>query len=99
MLGKPLRVPRRGGNHASLVFGCQLATCVAQTRAVSISERRTQKMPDNLDFEVLGPQVFEHRLLPALVQRCAEHLIKWGVGGEEEGLFRCVMLILLAWPS
>ncbi|THH13214.1 hypothetical protein EW146_g6972 [Bondarzewia mesenterica] len=33
-----------------------------------------------------SPDELEKRLLPALVVRCAQHLLKWGV--EEEGLFR-----------
>lgn len=36
--------------------------------------------------------VFEERVLAAVVVRCAQHLVLWGV--EEEGLFRCVPFFL-----
>ena len=34
---------------------------------------------------LVSPVLYERRL-PALIIRCVEHLMKWGV--EEEGLFR-----------
>ena len=45
-----------------------------------------RRMPSDLDFEILGQQVFEYRLIPAIVLRCAQHILKWGL--DEEGLFR-----------
>lgn len=37
-------------------------------------------------------KALEERKLPALVVRCAQHLLIWGV--QEEGLFRYVLLAL-----
>lgn len=83
-LGRPLRRAIQAGG---LVFNHDLADCVRMTRAVDQQESDTAADLD-LDFEVLGAEVFARRQLPALVRRCAEHIIKWGVGGDEEGLFR-----------
>ena len=68
-----------------LVFGRDLKTVTKETgvnvgngmRSVSMDGG---KMRDGLAFELEG------RLLPAIVVRCAQHLLIWGV--QEEGLFR-----------
>ncbi|KAJ7218092.1 hypothetical protein GGX14DRAFT_517573 [Mycena pura] len=84
ILGKclrgPLRVSSTGASVGGVVFGIRLRLVVRET-AVSVRpdvERR------NLDLPLL--KLFEHRMLPALVVRCAQHLLIWGV--QEEGLFR-----------
>jgi hypothetical protein len=83
-----------------MVFGRNLKTCVHDTAIDAI--RLAPPTSDNhqsgrgifcicvlsciyLSRGVASP-VLRERRLPALVVRCAEHLMKWGV--EEEGLFR-----------
>ncbi|KAJ7188304.1 hypothetical protein C8R46DRAFT_878323 [Mycena filopes] len=92
ILGKrlrgPLKVTTTGANAGSVVFGGRLKVVVSET-AVTVGGRRGR------DIEDLGSQttaglpllkLLEHRMLPALVVRCAQHLLIWGV--QEEGLFR-----------
>ncbi|KAJ7045483.1 RhoGAP-domain-containing protein [Mycena alexandri] len=92
ILGKrlrgPLKVTNTGANAGSVVFGGRLKVVVSET-AVTVGGRRGR------DIEDLGTQrtaglpllkLLEHRMLPALVVRCAQHLLIWGV--QEEGLFR-----------
>ncbi|KAA1475155.1 RhoGAP-domain-containing protein [Dentipellis sp. KUC8613] len=89
-LGRRRRGPMRVGGGASgppiaggLVFGRDLATCVRETAIepvrLAIAGRGT------LEGGAPGDPL-EKRMLPALVVRCAQHLLRWGV--EEEGLFR-----------
>jgi hypothetical protein len=84
---------------AGLVFGRDLKTCVQDTAIDAI--RLAPLTPDSpqtgqassisallylhSQCRAVSPSLHERRL-PALVVRCAEHLMKWGV--EEEGLFR-----------
>ncbi|KAH8083798.1 RhoGAP-domain-containing protein [Cristinia sonorae] len=80
-LGTKLRGAMRNGAGSpvagGLVFGRRLDLCVRQT-AVN---------PDSSSSrEVAGIRPLEDRQLPALVTRCAQHLLQWGV--QEEGLFR-----------
>lgn len=84
----PLRVTATGANVGSVVFGGRLKVVVSET-SVTVGGRRGR------DIEAVGKQghadmplmkLLEHRLLPALVVRCAQHILIWGV--QEEGLFR-----------
>ncbi|TCD62204.1 hypothetical protein EIP91_007237 [Steccherinum ochraceum] len=61
-----------------LVFGRKLDICVQQTAI----ERGSEELPP----DAYGIRPLEARALPALVVRCAQHLLQWGV--QEEGLFR-----------
>lgn len=64
-----------------LVFGRQLEICVQQTAIERPPEAASRSA-------VPGIPSLEDRALPALVTRCAQHLLQWGV--QEEGLFRYV---------
>ena len=82
-----------------LVFGRDLKTCVDETaidaiRLASPASDTSHSGEASL-FLLLSSQYLQYcavlpslheRRLPALVFRCAQHLMKWGV--EEEGLFR-----------
>lgn len=98
-LGKQLRGAMRGkragsGAAGGIVFGRDLASVTRET-AVGVG---VQFSAADLN-SVLGPdrigsvdkdhlQMLEKRMLPALVVRCAQHLLLWGI--QEEGLFRYV---------
>lgn len=90
-LGTRLRGPRRtasGSNVAGgLVFGRELETCVNDTAIDSTLIAKEFGAPSD---EPMASRPLEKRLLPALVLRCAQHLLKWGV--QEEGLFRYVSM-------
>ncbi|KAJ7096353.1 hypothetical protein C8R44DRAFT_812832 [Mycena epipterygia] len=86
----PLKVTSAGANVAGIVFGGRLKVVVNDT-AVTVGGRRGRDIEDNtpgkqgnLDLPLL--KLLERRMLPALVVRCAQHLLIWGV--QEEGLFR-----------
>lgn len=99
-LGKRIRGPQRA--NGGLVFKRDLVACVRDT-AVETGrfecEEGKGKGPEGgdersdstfiVDREVVGVKALEKRKLPALVVRCAQHLVKWGV--LEEGLFRYVV--------
>ncbi|KAJ7262205.1 hypothetical protein B0H12DRAFT_320262 [Mycena haematopus] len=91
-LGKCLRgalkVTTTGSTVGNAVFGGRLKVVVSET-SVTAGGRRGR------DIEAAGKQVaaglpllrqLESRMLPALVVRCAQHILIWGV--QEEGLFR-----------
>jgi len=96
-LGRRVRGPVRGRGDVSrgVVFGKELKVVVRET-AVGIGVEYTfteNDIPAEIEGEV-DPKVlraFEERALPALVVRCAQHILLWGV--HEEGLFRCVPCI------
>ncbi|KAH8119234.1 hypothetical protein DFH11DRAFT_1563702 [Phellopilus nigrolimitatus] len=69
-LGRRVRAPL----HTGLVFGRDLALCVRDTAVGDGIGEETEMLS------------LKGRLLPALVTRCAQHIVKWGV--QEEGLFR-----------
>ncbi|KZT71058.1 RhoGAP-domain-containing protein [Daedalea quercina L-15889] len=81
-LGRRVRGPKRTPSGASviggLVFKRDLQTCVAETAIDGFDKTVPQ--------EGVGMKPLEQRMLPALVVRCAQHLLKYGV--REEGLFR-----------
>ncbi|TFK54358.1 RhoGAP-domain-containing protein [Heliocybe sulcata] len=99
-LGKRMRGPLRtisgSGAASGLVFGRDLKSCVRETAVNpgrwdlsdndlgSPGHRRQRSR--GLDMEIVGAKALEDRMLPALVVRCAQHLLRWGI--EEEGLFR-----------
>ncbi|KAJ7084358.1 hypothetical protein B0H15DRAFT_911123 [Mycena belliarum] len=87
----PLKVMSSGANAGGVVFGGRLKVVVSET-AVTIGGRRGRDADDvtspfkqaNSGLPLL--KLLEHRMLPALVVRCAQHILIWGV--QEEGLFR-----------
>ncbi|KAH9949638.1 RhoGAP-domain-containing protein [Amylocystis lapponica] len=87
-LGTRLRGPRCTASGASiaggLVFRRDLKTCVQSTAIDSVLLRLSRGIEDDGAGNKVKP--LEERLLPALVVRCAQHLLRWGV--QEEGLFR-----------
>ncbi|KZT19914.1 RhoGAP-domain-containing protein [Neolentinus lepideus HHB14362 ss-1] len=99
-LGKRLRGPLRmisgSGAVSGLVFGRDLKSCVRETAVDSgrwdlgdndhASPGHRRQMTRRLDREAVGEKALEDRMVPALVVRCAQHLLRWGI--EEEGLFR-----------
>lgn len=101
VLGKCMRGPTRFSGAEPMggaVFGRDLKSCVAETALrISPSEgilgngnrpqhNRSQsasKLQKEAEFIEL-----ETRRIPALIVRCAQHILTWGV--QEEGLFRYV---------
>ncbi|KAJ6593872.1 hypothetical protein B0H19DRAFT_1246611 [Mycena capillaripes] len=88
LLRGPLKVTGTGATVGGVVFGGRLKVVVSET-SVTVGGRRGR------DIEALGKQgnaglplinLLERRMLPALVVRCAQHILIWGV--QEEGLFR-----------
>ncbi|KAI0829687.1 hypothetical protein BC628DRAFT_1358220 [Trametes gibbosa] len=87
-LGRQLRAPKLSSSGMSLanglVFKRDLATCVRETaiqEVQSLLASGDQDVASHVGFKPL-----ESRLVPALVVRCAQHIIRWGI--QEEGLFR-----------
>ncbi|KAH9994977.1 hypothetical protein BJV74DRAFT_795355 [Russula compacta] len=84
-LGACLRGPMHNNSGGfiigGLVFGRNLKTCVNDTAIDAV-----RLTPPTADSSQSVSPVLHERRLPALVVRCVEHLMKWGV--EEEGLFR-----------
>lgn len=78
-LGRCVRPSRP--NTRGLVFGRDLASCVRETACVGGAEDK-----ENSAIDTERDAIMEKRLLPALVLRCAQHILKWGI--QEEGLFR-----------
>jgi hypothetical protein len=101
-LGTCLRGPMRNASGSpvigGLVFGRDLKTCADETaidaiRLASPASDTSHSGEAFLLLLLLSPYLqrsavlaLHERRLPALVFRCAQHLMKWGV--EEEGLFR-----------
>lgn len=101
ILGKRLRgpvrlSPRGVGVAGGLVFGRDMKTCVRDTAIDSVrTALRAKEFDSSAIDDVDGtpssaPSVpsaaLESRQLPALVVRCAQHILTWGV--QELGLFR-----------
>ncbi|KAK7045556.1 hypothetical protein VNI00_007388 [Paramarasmius palmivorus] len=92
VLGKRIRGPmRKAGVAGGIVFGRDLAVVVRETAVgVGVSGYPEWKGTEKHEKEESGStdmmKVLESRMLPALVVRCAQHLLSWGV--HEEGLFR-----------
>ncbi|EIW83006.1 RhoGAP-domain-containing protein [Coniophora puteana RWD-64-598 SS2] len=90
-LGKRLRGPVRmspggAGVAGGLVFGRDLRLCVKQTAIEPIRIALEQAEQNGGSYEWKNTATIEERLLPAIVVRCAQHLLTWGV--QELGLFR-----------
>lgn len=85
-LGRRFRGPRLSSSGLSivggLVFKRNLEVCVRET---AIDEVLAQLAGGRREAS-FGYRPLESRLLPALVLRCAQHILRWGV--QEEGLFR-----------
>ncbi|KAJ3724433.1 hypothetical protein C8R42DRAFT_661799 [Lentinula raphanica] len=94
-LGTQLRRSILTGNGAvasGVVFGRQLIIVVEETSVGRTPNHDLSIERSKLRLETPGSitrkqaEALETRRLPALVVRCAQHLLLWGVG--EEGLFR-----------
>ncbi|KAI9067142.1 RhoGAP-domain-containing protein [Trametes sanguinea] len=86
-LGRRLRGPRVSGSGrpaGGLVFRRDLRTCVRETAIEDVQIRLANGQHSEDESSAFKP--LEARLLPALVVRCAQHILRWGV--QEEGLFR-----------
>ncbi|KAI8993795.1 hypothetical protein BD414DRAFT_480460 [Trametes punicea] len=87
-LGRRLRGPQLSasghGVAGGLVFRRALQACVRDTAIEEVKIKLvTSKQDDDIRSSV---KPLRARFLPALVVRCAEHILRWGV--QEEGLFR-----------
>ncbi|KAL7281302.1 hypothetical protein ACG7TL_004611 [Trametes sanguinea] len=86
-LGRRLRGPRVSGSGrpaGGLVFRRDLRTCVQETAIEDVKIRLANGQHNEDESSAFKP--LEARLLPALVVRCAQHILRWGI--QEEGLFR-----------
>lgn len=95
-LGKCLRGPicvsPSGSVVGGLVFGRDLKACVAETAVDSILSIIHSQHVAHYGREEAGsqpPVPLGSRHVPALVTRCAEHILAWGI--QEQGLFRYVV--------
>ncbi|KAG1735102.1 uncharacterized protein EDB91DRAFT_1056416 [Suillus paluster] len=101
ILGKRLRgpvrlSPRGAGVAGGLVFGRDMKTCVRDTAIDSVRAALRAKEFDNSathdadstanSASSVPSAALESRRLPALVVRCAQHILTWGI--QELGLFR-----------
>uniref|UniRef100_A0A5K1JYY3 Glucose oxidase n=1 Tax=Ganoderma boninense TaxID=34458 RepID=A0A5K1JYY3_9APHY len=86
-LGRRLRGPKLSSSGLSivggLVFKRDLRSAVRET---AIEEVLIRLASEEEEANAFGYRPLESRLLPALVVRCAQHILRWGV--QEEGLFR-----------
>jgi len=82
--GRIMRGPLPIGGGA--VFGRRLADCVRDTAADDVKEKLLSGEYYGEEWEMDKIPPLQDRLLPALVLRCAQHLLTWGI--QEEGLFR-----------
>ncbi|KAJ7072349.1 hypothetical protein C8F01DRAFT_1103593 [Mycena amicta] len=82
-LGKCMRGPLRVSNGVGVggvVFGVNLRLVVSETAVAGSRPVEVEDVTHPLSARL------EQRRVPALVVRCAQHLLLWGV--QEEGLFR-----------
>ena len=92
-LGTMLRGGQRnknGGVSSGVVFGKSLRTVTRETGVNVGKEMGSMSVDGGRVKEGLVLEL-ERRLLPAIVVRCAQHLLIWGV--QEEGLFRWVFFL------
>ena len=87
-LGRIIRGPLNVGG--GVVFGRRLTDCVRDTAADDVKQRLLSGEYYEEGWEVNEIPPLQDRLLPALVLRCAQHLLSWGV--QEEGLFRYALV-------
>ncbi|KAF9650596.1 RhoGAP-domain-containing protein [Thelephora ganbajun] len=83
-LGQIIRGPLSVGGGAA--FGRRLADCVRDTAVDDVKQKLLSGEYYGEGWEVDKIPPLQDRLLPALVLRCAQHLLAWGI--QEEGLFR-----------
>ncbi|KAL0956685.1 hypothetical protein HGRIS_002813 [Hohenbuehelia grisea] len=83
-LGKCIRPPL--SSTGGLVFKKPLATVCAETAIGVRTSRRSHEGKAKVEPGMEEVRALEGRKLPALVVRCAQHLLIWGI--QEEGLFR-----------
>ncbi|KAF7315702.1 Rho-GAP domain-containing protein [Mycena indigotica] len=76
----PLKKSNTGAGVGGVVFGASLQVAVAETAVSGYTCVEVEDISLPLSARL------EQRLLPALVVRCAQHILIWGV--QEEGLFR-----------
>lgn len=79
-----MRGPLSNGGGA--VFGRRLVDCVRDTAVDEVKQKLVSGEYYREGWEVDKIPPLQDRLLPALVLRCAQHLLAWGI--QEEGLFR-----------
>ncbi|KAF8552504.1 RhoGAP-domain-containing protein [Imleria badia] len=95
-LGRRIRGPVRASGVGGFVFGRELKTCVEETAIDSIlsvlhaqnlgqDERGNSDTSERMQWSQPSAPL-ESRHVPALVVRCAQHILAWGV--QEQGLFR-----------
>lgn len=92
-LGACLRLPAK---RVGTVFRRELASSVRET-AVWVTNDGSPLEEEINGRGLLGRpelRIYEKRMLPAIVARCAQHLLIWGV--QEEGLFRWVSTCYLS---
>jgi len=82
--GKIMRGPLSVGG--GVVFGKRLTDCVRDTAVDDVKQKLLSGKYYGEGWEVDKVPPLQDRLLPALVLRCAQHLLAWGI--QEEGLFR-----------
>ena len=93
----PTRFSSTGAPMGGAVFGRDLRSCVAETgifRELLDPSGGPQHLKISASTSQLGAAhlELETRRVPALVVRSAQHILSLGV--QEEGLFRCVRLLL-----
>lgn len=82
--GRIVRGPLSIGGGA--VFGRRLSDCVRDTAVDDVKQKLLSGEYHDEGWEVDKIPPLQDRLLPALVLRCVQHLLAWGI--QEEGLFR-----------
>jgi hypothetical protein len=71
-----------------ILFGRDLKSAVRDTAVDIIDEQSSSgRLSEDSGIDL---RALEGRKLPALVVRCVQHLLLWGI--QEEGLFRCAIL-------
>ena len=86
--GRSLRGPLSNGG---VVFGRRLADCVRDTAVDDVKQKllSVECHGGGWDNDRIAP--LQERLLPALVLRCSQYILAWGI--QEEGLFRYAFAI------
>lgn len=87
----PINSPSTGAGMGGLVFGRDLKACVKDTALDTIGNSpRGCGSTASSDDTAVGRKghwaSLEERHLPALIVRCTQHILTWGV--QEQGLFR-----------
>jgi len=82
--GRIMRGPLSIGGGA--VFGRRLVDCVRDTAVDEVKQKLLSGEYYGEGWEADKIPPLQDRLLPALVLRCTQHLLAWGI--QEEGLFR-----------